>query len=65
MFSIPICRYSNDSDYETGGKSKIYYNKGSKGKPGGKAFDKKNVPELPGSLIHFKPARGLMWIILK
>ena len=32
---------------------------------GGKAFDKKNVLGLPGSLTHFKPAQGLMWIILK
>ena len=24
----------------------------------------KNVPGMPGSLTHFKPARGSMWIIL-
>ena len=41
MFSIQICGYSDDWDYETGGESKIYYNKGFQRKPGSKAFDKK------------------------
>ena len=41
MFSIQICGYFDDWDYETGGKSKIYYNKGFQRKPGGNAFDKK------------------------
>ena len=34
MFSIQICGYSNDRDIESGGKSTIYYNKGSQEKPG-------------------------------
>ena len=64
MFSIQLCGTFNDWDLENGGKSKLYYNKGSQGKPGARHLTK-DMPRMPGSLTHFKPARGSMWIILK
>ena len=47
MFSIQICGYSDDRDYETGGKSKIYYNKKFQRKLRAR-HSTKNVPSLPG-----------------
>ena len=45
-------------------KVKFITIKGLKGSQGVMHLTK-NVPGLPGSLIHFKPAPGLMWTILK